>query len=111
MSVSSGPYDSIKDAWAAERADILRAHLFRTVLEQGIFINSNRAAYGRHKPSLETVAKWTGYSVRTLKSWLQPPSSKTRRAMPLPALRHIILEYRLRDESPYDWLKLLRKAR
>ena len=109
--VSSGPYDDIKSAWAAERADILRAHLFRTVLDQGIFINAPASAYGRHKPTLELVAKWTGYSVRTLKSWLQPPSQRTRRAMPLPALRHIMLEYRMRDESHYDWLKLLRKCR
>jgi hypothetical protein len=110
--VSSGPYADLKTAMITERLGIYRAHLFRTVLEQGVFcFDPHPDRYGRHKPTLPEVAQWTGYSLRVLKAWLQPPSSPTRREMPLPAIRLIIHEFWMRDEGHYDWPKLLRKCR
>lgn len=105
--VASGPYPDLKTAIITERVDLYRAHLFRKAIEQGIF----RASAGHRKPTLVEISQWTGYSVRTLKSWLQPPTSRTRRAMPLPALKLILYEFRERDQSTYDWDALLRKVR
>lgn len=110
--LAGGPYPDIKTAIFASRADLYRAHLLRGIIDQGIFVaNPRNGIHGRYKPTLEDVAEWSGYSVRTIKSWLQPANSHTRRGMPLPAIRHIVLEFAFRDESAYAWQKALRKCR
>jgi hypothetical protein len=109
--VSSGPYSeykvAMKTAMLTEYVGNYRRHLFRSALEQGLF----DARVGRRKVTLPQVADWTGYSLRVLKAWLQPMSSRTRRTMPLPAIRLIIHEFWMRDGGHYDWEKMLRKCR
>jgi hypothetical protein len=109
--VSSGPYSeykvAMKTAMLTEYVGSYRRHLFRAVLNQGIFI-INR---GHVKVTLPIVADWTGFSLRVLKAWLQPMSSRTRRTMPLSAIRLVIHEFWLHDEGSYDWPKMLRKCR
>lgn len=102
--VVGGPYPDLEHANARARPELLYPHLLRCAIKSGFL----RAIGGHTKVSLPMVAEWTGYSVDTLQSWLRPMTSVGHRPMPRSAIRLIIHELKLRDQSTYPWDRILK---
>lgn len=67
--------------------------------------------HGHRQPTLEDISEWTGIAIWSLQAWLKPITTRSHRPMPRWALRLIVHELRLRDQSTYDWAALLKKCR
>lgn len=102
--VIGGPYADQELAIARGRPDTLYPHILRTVMQAG-FMRSSEG----HKPlTAPMITEWTGYSVDTIQAWLRPRTSSTYRVMPRAAIRLILHEIKLRDQSKYPWDRLLK---
>lgn len=88
------------------RPDLLYPHLLRQCIRQGITLKGGK----HHAPTLAEVADWIGRHRATVEAWLRPLASKTYRQMNRGSARLVIHEFRLRDHSRYDWLRLLRRC-
>jgi hypothetical protein len=105
--VSSGPYPDLKTAITRERSDLFYAHLLRRAMHQGVFLPSS----GHFQPTLEQIAEWTGINLWSLQAWLKPLTSRSHRPMPRWAIRLIVHEIWLLDQSTYEWEAMLKKCR
>lgn len=122
QTVIGGPYDDLKQATSRQTADEWYPRLFQKARERGIVLRDG----GHYTPTLEDIADWTGHSVRTIKSWLHPPSRKSHRKMPRSAIRLVLWEFLAHDHCrsghslienrdptcdackvAYDWRRLL----
>jgi len=101
--IVGGPYPDLKTAIRRARPELLYQHLLRTLLDNGIL----RASSGHQRVTVSMLAEWTGYSVDTIQSWLRPITSKGHRPMPRYAMRLVVHEFRLRDQSKYPWASML----
>jgi hypothetical protein len=102
-----GPYKSLELAIARARPELLYSHLLKTAIKSGLL----KASSGHAKVTLPMLSEWTGYSIDTLQSWLRPRTSPGHRPMPRYAIRLILHEFKLRDQSRYPWDKILNLTR
>ena len=105
--VIGGPYADQETAIARARPDTMYPHLLRQALKAGIL----RAASGHTTVSLALLSEWTGFGIDTMKAWMRPKTSTAHRTMPRSAIRLILHEFKLRDQSKYAWDKLLELCR